>query len=189
MVYGMTKIQKRSAAVLIVVLIGTSIVSYFGLRSNAEANVYRTVFTQLKSESGETAWSGTLALLSKPGRCDIDNDKSTKWVDIPKQIVHEFIEANSGNAKPVKLTSLEGVVPIVIWKDNKRLHSAGYNWKPEDQPVLAVSRVGLNYPLNKALLCVEKIVPSMLGGFAVIFFLEKEDGRWVVKINRIAWVS
>ena len=185
----MTKTQKQSAAVLIVALIIASIVSYFGLRSNAEANVYRTVFTQLKSESGEPTWNGKLAVLSKPSTCDIDNDKSTSWADIPKQIVHNFIEANSGNAEPVKLTSLEGFVPIVSWEDNKRLHRAGYNWKPGDQPVLAVSRVGLNYTLNKALLCVEKIVPSMLGGLAVIIYLEKEDGKWVVKINRTAWVS
>jgi hypothetical protein len=29
----------------------------------------------------------------------------------------------------------------------------------------------------------------MLGGFAVIIYLEKEDGIWVIKISRTAWIS
>ena len=185
----MTKTQIQSVAVLVVVLVVISIVSYLGLKSNAEENVIRSVFTQLKSESRRATWNERIAVLSKPSRCHIYDADGTNWEDIPKQVVREFIESNSDNAEPIKLTSLEGFVPIVKWEDNKRLYRAGYSKKPQDLPVLGVSRVGLNFTLNKAVMCVERIVPSTLGGFAYIFYLEKKEGKWIVKMDRKAWVS
>ncbi|MCP3675753.1 MAG: hypothetical protein GY829_14970 [Gammaproteobacteria bacterium] len=163
--------------------------SYLGLKSSAEAAVYRSVFNELKIQSEESTWNGKVAVLSKPSSCSTAIGGDSKWADIPEEVFQKFLAANSYNAEPVKLTSMNGFIPIVSWEDNKRLHRAGYIWKPEDQPVLGLSRVGLNYVLNKAVLCIEKIVPSMLGGFAIVFFVEKENGKWVVKINRTAWVS
>ncbi len=185
----MNRIQIQSVVILIVALLSICIVSYLGLKSRAEAAVYRSVFNELKIQSEESTWNGKVAVLSKPSSCNTAIGGGSKWADIPEEVFQKFLAANSYNAEPVKLTSMNGFIPIVSWEDNKRLHRAGYIWKPEDQPVLGLSRVGLNYVLNKAVLCIEKIVPSMLGGFAIVFFVEKENGKWVVKINRTAWVS
>jgi hypothetical protein len=109
----MKKRQKQSAVFLFVALIGISIVSCFCLRFYAEASANRTVFTNLKSNNGETSWNGKIAVLSKSNRCTINDYESTSIIDIPKQVMHDFEESISGNTDPVRLTSLEGLAPVV----------------------------------------------------------------------------
>ncbi len=185
----MRRIQFKSLVVVVATVLVVSVVSYFGLRSSVEADVYRAVFEELKRDIGEITLNGKVVVLSKPSKCHINLEEGRQWEDIPKDVMQNFISANSEKATPVRLGSLEGFVPIINWEDNQRLHKAGYRWKPTNQNALALSRVGLNYSLNRAVLCLHKIVPAMLGSSATMYILEKKDGEWVIKIWRNIWVS
>jgi len=85
---------------------------------------------------------------------------------------------NNEKAKPVKLTSLKDVVPLLSWNDTKKLNEDGIlqDFNPLDKTLFYLSRAGFNSERTRAIVCIENKSSRHNEGF--IIQLRKIEDSW-----------
>lgn len=172
--------------VFIFVSASVAIVAYskYTLR-NEEGLVYLSIF----EPNEETIEFQNVISLSRPSIC---GSSEAHFKGLPSDSVNEFIKANREGATPIRLTALEGNVPIVSWEDTKSMHKSGttFAFQPENKRLLYLSRVGFNKSNTQAVLCIEEYnTDYALNAIGRLFYLHKIKGRWKVIEHRNIWVS
>ena len=124
--------------------------------------------------------------LSKPSVC---NSSQVHYKSLPTETVNEFIKANKEGTSPIRLTALEGNVPIVSWEDTKNMHNKGITntFKPMNKKLFYLSRVGFNKQRTSAIVCIE--ISEHNYGQGILLFLQKKENDWEVTKNINLWVS
>lgn len=171
---------------LLVVLFGTAAVAWvaYGRYSQIkeEGLVYLGLF---RPNPGEIEFENVVAL-STPTTCKTNQ---AHYTGLPPDVVRDFVEVNGKGAGPVRLSVLEGKVPIVSWEDTKRLHekSAAEVFQPPQHKLLRLSRVGFNSESTEAIACVE--ISKGTFGQGVLIYLKKTGEQWSVVERRNIWIS
>ena len=164
-------------------VLGLATIAYskYTLRSD-EGLVYLGVF----KPKAELLEFEKIITLSRPSTC---RSSKAHFKGLPITPVKKFIEANKDGASPIRISRLEGNVPIVSWEDTKGMHQKGttFAFHPENKRLLYLSRVGFNNERTNAILCIE--ISENSYGQGILFFLEKKGNKWEVKKNITIWVS
>ena len=178
--------MKKNSLYLLALLLFTvtiSIVAYtnYELRTE-EGLVYKSVF----EPNPEFIQFENIVTLSKPSIC---RSTEVHYKDLPTELVNNFIKANEAGSKPIRLTALEGNVPIVSWEDTKRMHEEEtiFTFRPVNKRLLYLSRVGFNKQKTNAIVCIE--ISENSYGQGVLLFLEKNENKWKVSNSINIWIS
>jgi len=182
----MTKLQIKNLVFSFILLFGTLILGFYvyqnHIRSTEEGLVYIGVF----NPNPKIKEFKNIVALSNPTIC---RTKNAHYKGLPLQAIQDFQEANKIGASPIRLTILEGKVPIVRWKDTKRIHEKGVVklFRPPNYRLLHLSRVGFNSEMTRAIVCIELSEGSF--STSSLIYLNKIDGKWKVIENRLIWIS
>jgi hypothetical protein len=158
--------------------------AYFGYGAYSERSVYSAVVNEILRESkGESVPISKMnVFVSRPLTCST-NDIEDKL--ILRNLLAKYTSANN-RAKPIPLTALEGIVPVLSLKDTNRLHRANYSWSPKGRNVVWVSRVGFNTSYSEAIICLATIARHQ---FVTMLHLRRENGEWKINGEYIASLS
>jgi len=124
--------------------------------------------------------------LSNPSICKSNN---IHYSSLPTETVKNFLSANDNNSRPMRLSNLEGKVPIVSWEDQKKMHSEGSIelFMPGDVTLLRLSRAGFNNNRTNAIVCIELYNSSYASG--TIIYLEKRGKKWKEITSKTIWIT
>lgn len=138
----MTKTQLHSLAILIALIFGVSLVSWMAYDRYHQANEEALVFIGIFQPTHRVIEFESVIALSKPSIC---SSSAANYEGLPTDVVSSFITINEKNSGPIRLSKLEGKVPVVGWEDTKKLHeNRTVNFfHPENYKLLYLSRVGL----------------------------------------------
>ena len=169
------------AFILVTVIISKIAYSDYILRTE-EGLVYESLF----EPNPEVIEFTNIIALSQPSICQ---SSKLNYKNLPEEPVTNFIKVNGENSKPIRLTTLEGKVPIVSWEDTKSMHEKGITllFRPEDKRFLKLSRVGFNKQKTNAIACIE--ISENMYGEGILVFLEKKKNKWIVIKDKIIWQS
>ncbi len=149
---------------------------YWGLHAHEERRVVaalvQTMVAAARPSFGDEPRSEAPVLVSRPMACA----KEAEVVDgVPGELVSRFLASNEG-ARPVALTALAGQVAVLSQADTERLFHAGYRWQPDERTLVWVSRVGLDFLLQEALVCIGS--NTAIHGRKFLIYLRKSSGEW-----------
>jgi hypothetical protein len=152
-------------------------------------HTYRSAEQSVYSALVEPATSGrvvmTTVAISSPSDCG-----AGKHVDgISDALLARFLEANSADARPVRLHALEGRVPVVTWKINQQFFEGpglllGHT---QGNGLLALSRVGIAEDGKSALVCAQSLSPEYSEGN--LFEFEKTEAGWILSNMTRMWLT
>jgi len=150
--------------------------------SREEALTYLAVF---RPDPNITEFDNIVAV-SSPTTC---NSNEAIFDEIDNRVIQSFFDSNKQGASPIRLSALEGKVPILSWDDtiNIHEHKAINKFKPKAGSLLKLSRAGFNSEMNKALVCVD--VVSTGYGQGLYYYLVKTENQWVIVKSGTIWVS
>ena len=182
----MTKTQRKALTSLIVfsvVALGIILIAYsmYSQRSE-ESYVYLGIF---QPDPNKNEFKNVV-VLSKPSICE---SGEAQYAGLPKSAVNDFVAANSNSAEPIRLSMLEGQVPIVSWEDTRQLYERGTTdfYKPKGYRLLKLSRVGFNKEKTEAVACIE--ISDGYFGEGILFYLRKSGQSWSIVETRNIWIS
>ncbi len=159
---------------LIISLVTTFLVSISNNRQTLEkeeSQVYLSIFNpnpDIKTFPG-------VITVSKPATCNISTEKNH---GIPPLLIKALLHSNSKKAKPVKLTVLKDIVPLLSWEETKTLNEDGIlqDFNPQNKTLFYLSRAGFNKDRSESIICVENKSNRHNEGFVIQ--LRKIEGQW-----------
>ncbi len=172
----MNQTQKKNLFIFSVILSSIIVLAYFAYGEYKQRVEEGLVYISLFKPSPYIKEFEEIIVFSNPSVCGVTN--KARYKDYPQDMLSNFIRLNAEGASPIKLSILEGKVPIVSWEDTKNIHKKGIETflNPKGLRVIRLSRVGFNKGRNKAIACVE-----YKGGRhwnEHIFYFEKIKKKW-----------
>ena len=174
----MNNVQRKNSLLLLVILLLIVICAYFAYEKYKYRHEEGLVYLSFFQSYLHFKKNDRLVVFSNPSTC---NASKAQFKDLPNDIFEEFEKVNNEDAAPIRLSVLEGEIPIVSWEDTKNLHRRGIEnaFRPPGHRLLSLSRVGFNKSKDKALICIEVSDVDFYGtGSSNAFYLEKNKGKW-----------
>lgn len=175
---------KKATVLLTLFAFVIGFVVIFGWRSYSpdEQAVYRAI---VQPATDRRMPVRTVAM-SHPSTCQAHSGH----IDgISDDLVSEFLRVNKEGTKPLRLYSLEEVVPVLEWDLNRQFHA-----RPElivsrvgEPGLLTLSRVAFSEEGSEALMCVQTL--SVRYSEGNLLHLKKETSGWVLLEIRRIWVT
>ena len=183
---GMNKIQKKALATLVIAVTVVMVVSSVAYLRYVNAHDEGSVYLAILNPAPELHKFKGFVALSRPSIC---NSTEANYVGIPPNVVKAFIRVNAEGAKPIRLASLEGEVPIVSWSETERMYRSGITeqFHPQGRILLKLSRVGFNEQETEAIACIETSDGSY--GDSRLYYLRKDNEVWKAISSHMIWVS
>lgn len=186
LLYDMTKTQSRALASLIFVILATFGIAWIAYDKHRQATDEGLVYLGLFHPDPSKIEFENVVVLSRPSTCE---SGEAHYKGLPAEAVQDFVEANKKGVEPIRLSVLEGEVPIVSWEDTKRLFEKGTTkfFRPKGHRLLKLSRVGFNKQKTEAIACVEISDGSF--GEALLIHLRNDGHNWSAVEIRNIWIS
>ena len=186
MLYDMNKTQTRSLALIFVLAIGVTSIVWLAYDRHHRINEEGLVYIEIFQPDPKVIEFDNVVVLSKPSIC---KSGDVHYKGLPSDATKEFIKLNEKSMSPVRLSKLEGLVPIVSWEDTKKLYENGTVnfFRPEKHKLIYLSRVGFNSVFTEAIACIEVSENSF--GRGILYYLNKENNQWRLIEARNIWVS
>jgi len=181
--------MNKSAIYLVILAIVISVVIFWSwsAHTNPEQDVYFAYFSQLKDKN----MPDNSIILSRPSSCGATK---AHGIDLPSDTFTNFLNANTDEIEPIRLLSLEGLIPIVGWGDTKKLNKSRSAltrgtavFPPDGRIGFMISRVGFNKNKSQAIMCVE--YSEGLSGWALLLYFELEESNWDLKRSSTIWIT
>ena len=181
----MNRSQRRSLIYLVIAISAISIITWYSYTNSRHIREESAVYLGVFNPKPNIIDFKDFVVMSSPGTCQA-NKANLK--DFPADIVKRFLSANN-NAKPIRLSGLEGKVPIVSWEYTQKLYSNGLlkTFTLKSRKLFHLSRVGFDKTMTRALLCIK--TRTINQGQANLIYLNKISNKWkIYKIVNI-WRS
>lgn len=189
----MNKVQRKNSSILFIIFLSVAVLAYFAYGQYKQRTEEGLVYLSLFQPNPYIKEFEKLIIFSKPSICKAGK---AQFKDFPQDVFTEFNRLNAEDVAPIKLSALEGKVPIVSWEDTKALHKKGIedSFSPEGYRLMSLSRVGFNDSRDKAIVCIEVHDKSYQGygryyGYAEVFYLKKTQGEWEIVDSDGTWRS
>lgn len=178
--------MKRNLLYFLVFILATVTVSTVAYNKNALRAEEGLVYISIFAPKPEIIEFKNVVALSKPGIC---SSSEAHYEGLPTETVNEFIKANKEGVSPIRLTALEGNVPIVSWEDTKKMHEEdnASAFRPENKKLVYLSRAGFNKQRTNAIVCIEISDQNYAQG--ILLYLEKKGNDWKISKNINIWIS
>ncbi len=178
----MDKTQRKHSLILLVILLPIFVFAYVSFGQYKQRTEEGLVYLSLFQPNPYIEEFKHLIVFSNPSICKSGKNHIKGF---PEDVFEKFKMLNTEGANPIKLSALEGKIPIVGWKDTKVLHKKGLeDWlNPKGYRLLSLSRVGFNDSKDQAIACIEVFDRSFKSygrsyGYAMIFYFKKSNGEW-----------
>jgi len=175
---------RKATVNLLLFAVVVGIVGIFGWRSYSpnEQAVYRVIV----QPAIDSRLPVRVVAMSYPSTCQA----SRGHIDgISDELVSEFLRVNKEGAKPLRLYSLEDVMPVLAWDLNRQFYS-----RPDlivaragEAGLLTLSRVAFSEDGSEALMCVQSLSDRYSEGNLLHF--KKTKSGWVLFERRLIWLT
>jgi hypothetical protein len=144
--------------------------------------------------------AGTAVILQNTDTFSADDSPAylesiTSGLDgLSKETLASFVGRNQ-NPAPLSADMQFGVPYVLLTEEELAEISSQPDWGkvlndryPNSGGYKVFSRAGFNRTLDQALVYVAHIAGPLMGG-GFYYLMEKQDGRWVIKDQSLAWIS
>jgi hypothetical protein len=144
--------------------------------------------------------AGTAVILRNTGTFSADDSPAylesiTSGLDgLSKETLASFVGRNQ-NPAPLTADMQLGVPYVLLTEEELAEISSQPDWGkvlseryPNSGGYKVFSRAGFNRRLDQALVYVAHIAGPLMGG-GFYYLMEKQDGRWIIKDQSLAWIS
>lgn len=182
----MNVVQRKSAFLFIAILLFVISFGYFAYGQHKQRMEEGLVYLSLFKPNSYIKQYEHMVVLSRPSVC---MGTEANFKKLSQETLSNFLKMNAEGRKPIRLSALEGKVPIVSWNDTQELYEKGneYSFKPEKKDLYLLSRVGFNKQKNKAIACLEIRKKSF--GEGLLLYFEKHNNEWTLIRNKNIWIT
>lgn len=166
--------RKKSLLIIVGMIFILASVSFFGTTASFERSVYATAIETLIAERHTKTTNPFPIFASRPHECEA----STNYIGRPIDRIEDAVkEANSPSTRPISLTRVSHLVPVMKWEDNLEAFRAAFGGLGEAHLVY-VSRVGFDRWYTRAGICLTS--SHAPHGWGTIVILERSGLSWSV---------